>query len=104
MPFDDIQLERYQREEMRWRILRTLDAGRPISVPEPLITRTLADIDLPATITSVRRELAYLEASGLVSIIDRDRSMWRAELTAAGVDVVEYTVKAPAGIARPSQV
>jgi hypothetical protein len=36
---DMIDLEQKQREEARWRILRVLDAGRPISVSETIIWR-----------------------------------------------------------------
>lgn len=98
---EGINLEQKQREEARWRILRVLDAGRPIGVSENIVWRVLGDIKLRLSPNAVRRELAYLRDLGLVKIEDEDSDVWFAELTAEGVDVVEYTVNAPPGVARP---
>jgi hypothetical protein len=98
-----IYLQQKQREEARWRILRILDAGRPFACNETIIWRTLHDVKLPFTLTEVRRELAYLRDLVLVEILDEKSVLWAAKLTAKGVDVVEYTIDAPPGIARPSQ-
>ena len=46
---NNIDIERAQREETRWRILRCLDAGRPGFVAETIIYRVLVDIHLPMT-------------------------------------------------------
>jgi Fe2+ or Zn2+ uptake regulation protein len=100
----EIDLEKVQREESRWRILRALDAGRPQPVADTILFRCLHDIALPITPNQVRRELAYLEERGLVHVIGRGTSpTWLAELTRDGVDVVEYTVPCDAGIARPAK-
>src|SRR5579863_2396113 len=96
-----INLEQKQREEARWRILRVLDAGRPIAVSESIIWRVLHDIRLPMSVATVRREIDYLRDLGLVEIEGEDTETWYAKLTARGVDVVEYTSAAPAGVARP---
>ncbi|HZP45345.1 MAG TPA: hypothetical protein VFB15_06835 [Candidatus Binataceae bacterium] len=96
-------LEQKQREEARWRILRVLDAGRPIAVSENIILRVLNDVRLPIGPAGVRRELDYLRAHGLAAIEDGEEETWYARLTAAGVDIVEYTAPAPAGIARPKK-
>jgi hypothetical protein len=96
-----MDLEQKQRDEARWRILRVLDAGRPISVSETIIWRVLHDIRLPMSINSVRRELFYLRDLGLIVVEGDDTEIWLARLTARGVDVVEYTIEAPVGIARP---
>lgn len=96
-----VDIERAQREEARWRILKTLDAGRPRPVPETLILRCIQDIKLPMTPYGMRRELDYLEERELIRIGDKEESVWTAELTRTGIDVVEYTVKCDAGIARP---
>lgn len=98
---DMIDLEQKQREEARWRILRVLDAGRPISVSETIIWRVLGDIKLPLTLNTLRRELSYLKDLGLLELEGGENETWYARLTAAGVDVIEYTAAAPAGIARP---
>ncbi|MGH8014323.1 MAG: hypothetical protein ACREQ4_17680, partial [Candidatus Binataceae bacterium] len=79
-------LEQKQREEARWRMLRVLDAGRPISVSENIIWRVLNDIKLPLPMTNVRRELDYLRKLGLAEIEDEDGENWYAKLTARGVD------------------
>jgi hypothetical protein len=96
-----MDLEQKQRDEARWRILRVLDAGRPISVSETIIWRVLHDIRLPMSINSVRRELFYLRDLGLIVVEGDDTEIWLARLTARGVDVVEYTIEAPVGIVRP---
>lgn len=96
-----LDLEQKQREEARWRIMRVLDAGRPIAVSESIIWRVLNDIKLPFSLTSVRRELDYLRNLGMIEIEGENSGTWYAKLTAHGVDVVEYTVAAPPGVARP---
>jgi hypothetical protein len=96
-----MDLEQKQREEARWRILRVLDAGRPIAVSENIVWRVLHDIRLPMSVSGVRREMDYLRNSGLIEVEGEDTESWFAKLTAQGVDVVEYTLAAPAGVARP---
>ncbi len=98
-----IDLQQKQREEARWRILRVLDAGRPFECNETIIWRTLHDVKLLFTLMEVRRELTYLRDLVLMEILDQDTEVWSAKLTAKGVDVVEYTIPAPPGIARPAQ-
>jgi len=94
-------MEKAQREEARWRILRALDAGRPRPVSETILLRTLQDIELPITPHGLRRELDYLRDRSLISIHGEETSTWTAELTRYGVDVVEYTINCEPGIARP---
>ncbi|MBE3605241.1 hypothetical protein IMX07_16680 [bacterium] len=96
-----IDLEQKQREEARWRILRVLDAGRPIAVSENIVWRVLHDVRLPLSITGVRREFDYLRNLGLIEVENELSETWFAKLTARGVDVVEYTLDAPPGVARP---
>jgi hypothetical protein len=101
MSGDTMDLEQKQREDARWRILRVLDAGRPIAVSENIVWRVLHDIRLPMSISTVRREIDYLRNLHLVDIEGEDTETWFSKLTARGVDVVEYTIPAPAGVARP---
>ncbi len=96
-----MDLEQKQREEARWRILRVLDAGRPIAVAETIIWRVLHDIRMPMSVNTVRRELTYLRDLALIELEAEDTDTWFARLTAQGVDVVEYNHESPAGIARP---
>jgi len=98
---DGLDLEQRLREEARWRILRVVDAGRPVAVCEQIVWRVLTDIKLGLSLNQVRRELSYLRDLGLLELEGEDSDIWFAKLTALGVDVVEYTAKAPAGVARP---
>jgi hypothetical protein len=98
-----MDLGQKQREEARWRILRILDAGRPIGVSEEIILRVLVDVRLAIGPAGVRRELDYLRDLRLAEIEDDDGEGWVAKLTASGVDLVEYTVQAPPGVARPKR-
>lgn len=97
------QLERAEREMTRWRILYALNAGRPTSITEHLLLTVLCDIKLSATPASLRRELDYLEACELIEIERAPHNTWLAELTALGIQVVEYSVPCPPGIARPPE-
>lgn len=99
----EVDLEKAQREETRWRIMRILDAGRPLAVSETVIFRALADASLPVSPNMLRRELDYLRDKGVLSLSGEDSPVWNAELTGDGVDIVEYSVPAPAGIARPKK-
>ena len=65
---DAIDLEQKNREEARWRMLRVVDAGRPIAVSEQIIWRVLADIKLSLSLNTVRRELSYLRDLGLIEL------------------------------------
>jgi len=96
-----VDIERLHREEIRWRVLKVLDAGRPGNMPETMILRAVQDAALAATPSTLRRELGYLEDRMLVKITGRDSMIWVAELSRTGVDVVEYTIDCQAGIARP---
>lgn len=98
---DMVDIEQRLREEARWRILRVIDAGRPIAVSEQIIGRVLGDIKLALSLHQVRRELAYLRDLHLVELEGEDGETWFATLTAAGVDLVEYNAKCPPGVARP---
>jgi hypothetical protein len=98
---DAIDLEQKNREEARWRMLRVVDAGRPIAVSEQIIWRVLADIKLSLSLNTVRRELSYLRDLRLIELEGEDAETWFAKLTANGVDVVEYNSPSPAGVARP---
>lgn len=99
----EVDLEKAQREETRWRIMRILDAGRPLAVSETVIFRALSDASLPVSPNMLRRELDYLRDKGVLSLSGEDGPVWNAELTGDGVDIVEYSVPAPAGVARPKK-
>ncbi len=99
-------LEKAKRENSRWRILKILDAGRPMHVGESLIGLTLNDAGFPLTPNELRKELDYLENRQLVKIENRGSGSmreWSIELTRTGIDLVEYTIDCEPGIARPAK-
>jgi hypothetical protein len=59
---------------------------------------------MQCTALELRCELAYLEVYGYVDLRRHEGSPWTATLTRAGIDVVDYTVEAEAGIGRPTRV
>lgn len=96
-----MDLEKNRREVLRWRILQTLDVGRPYPVSEDIMLSTVVGDDMPLTPRELRRELDYLEDRKLVVITGKDTPSWSTELTRYGVDLVEYTIDCDPGIARP---
>lgn len=96
-----MDLEKNRREALRWRILQTVNVGRPYVVAEDILFATVAGDDMPVTPTDLRREMDYLEERELIRISGKDTAHWAAELTRAGIDVVEYTTECEPGIARP---
>ncbi len=99
---DGIDLEQKRREAARWRILRAIDAGRPIAVSEEIIWRVLNDVKIPFSMREVRREMEYLADRKLLIVEGGDDAdVWFGKLTREGIDVVEYTVPVEPGIARP---
>lgn len=97
-----LDLEKANREEVRWRILRALDAGRPGKVSETLLLRVISDIALQVTPGSLRRELDYLRDKGLIVIEGEGSPTWSGDLTAYGIDVIEGAKPVPPGIYKPS--
>jgi len=102
---DGIDLEQKRKEEARWRIMRILDAGRPIAVSEQIVWRVLTDLKIPFSLNDVRREMQYLRERNLISIEQpEDADIWFGKLTWHGIDIVEYTQPCEAGIARPRRI
>jgi hypothetical protein len=96
-----MEIKQLQREDARWKMLRVIDAGRPVGVNESIVRRVLSDLSLSLSQADLRRELAYLRDLGLIEIGEVDGEQF-AKATAAGVAVGEYT--APAGVARAAKV
>lgn len=95
------QHEYLRRQEIRWRILRVADIGRPMPVSESLMWRALDDAALLLTAKELRREILYLQDKKLLRFEVNPRDKGSIELTADGVDVVEYSAPAPVGVERP---
>ena len=97
----EVDRDKFEREQIRWRILKALESGRPFPTSEMLILQVLQDVSLQVTPHSLRRELDYLESRSLVELTGKSSPVWAAELTRLGVDLVEYTVPCEPGIGRP---
>lgn len=98
---DPDQLDKSRRETLRWRIIQTLNIGRPLPVSEDILLQTVGGPDMPITRHDVRRELDYLRVRELVTIKGQGTPQWSAELKRYGVDLAEYAVECEPGIARP---
>jgi len=98
-----VDFQKAQRETVRWIALDAIHHGRPYPVAEPLILGAIQGVPVQCTALDLRRELDYLEGRGLVLIQRLEGAPWAAELTRAGVDVVDYTVDVEPGIARPKK-
>lgn len=96
-----LDLEKPRREQLRWLILQTLDAARPLGANEGLILDAVRGAQPGVTPMLMRRELDYLRDRQLITLEERDGGIWFADLTRCGVDVVEYTVDCGPGIGRP---
>lgn len=98
---DRDQLEKSRRETLRWRILQTLNIGRPLPVSEDILLQTVGGADMPITQHDLRRELDYLRGRELVEITGQGTPQWHGSLTRYGADLAEYTIECQPGIARP---
>ena len=98
-----MDIERTQRDTIRWYILVAINSGRPYPVAEPLLLSAIQTIPIECTAMALRRELDYLADRKLIDLKRLEGAPWIAELTSAGVDVVEYTVDVHPGIARPKK-
>lgn len=98
LPFDP---EKSHRETLRWLVLLTLNAARPLGAGETLIIDTVRQAIPNCPPRELHAELDYLMERELIHLDGRDSPQWRAKLTRAGVDVAEYTVPCEPGIARP---
>lgn len=98
-----IDIEKGQREDLRWLIITTLNAARPVGAPDILILTCVNDVLRQVTMNDLRKELDYLHVRHLIELEAGDRPVWHAKLTRDGVDVAEYTVEVEPGIARPKK-
>lgn len=91
-----------RREAMRWHLLSAIDLSRPAGIYTEALLPIVQAAYPDATHQEVRRELDYLEARVLVTIVKDPMDRWAVDLTRHGIDLVEYTSDAQAGIARPT--
>ncbi|MDI3259665.1 MAG: cytoplasmic protein [Sinobacteraceae bacterium] len=97
-------IERTRREVLRWRVLQTLNIGRPYALSDDVLLQAVGGPDMPLTLHDLRRELDYLSTRGLVEIEGRGlHPRWDCKLTRHGVDLAEYEIDCEPGIARPAK-
>ena len=99
------KLEQARKRMIRWRIMKTLDIGRPLPLGEGLIMECINDADLEMGITSLKRALQYLEGKGYINIkpvkIPGDHDHDEISLTSKGIDFVEGSIEDDPSITRP---
>ena len=96
-------LVKARRENMRWLLLNALNNARPLGAMDVLVLTVVQAIYPDATANELHAQLAYLENKELVVINRKPDGHWHSLLNSTGIDVVEYTVDGPAGIARPTK-
>jgi hypothetical protein len=92
-----------RRESMRWLLLNALNNARPLGAMDVLVLSVVQAIFPDATANELHAQLAYLEDKEFVDISRKPDGHWHSVLTSDGIDVVEYTIDCPAGIARPTK-
>lgn len=92
-----------RRESMRWLLLNALNNARPLGAMDVLVLSVVQAIFPDATANELHAQLAYLEDKELVDISRKPDGHWHSVLSSDGIDVVEYTIDCPAGIARPTK-
>ncbi len=95
---DEIRLAEVQ--TIRRRILQTLHVTEDIGLNEDSLKNMLHSVGHIVTKGELRRHLDYLEEQKTIRIIDRDRATWAAKILPYGIEIIEYAVKPPAGIAK----
>lgn len=95
---DEIRLAEVQ--ALRRCILCTLHATEKIGANEKTLLIVLQRSGFIVMPHELRKHLEYLDNLKAIEIIDRDRATWAAKLLPYGIDIVEFAVKAPPGIAK----
>ncbi|MFA5596878.1 MAG: hypothetical protein WDA26_04835 [Pusillimonas sp.] len=95
---DELRLAEVQ--AIRRGILRILHLSQPFGANEKTISNSLLGGGFILLPGEARGHLEYLDNLKAIEILDRDRATWAAKILPYGVDIVEFAVKAPAGIAK----
>lgn len=95
---DEIRLAEVQ--TIRLCILRLLHTTNKIGANERTILTALNSSGFCVLKHEVRKYFEYLEALETIEIIDKERATWEIKILPYGIDIVEFAVKSPAGIAK----
>jgi hypothetical protein len=96
-----IDMAKIRRENMRWHLLSAVNLSRPVGIYTEALLPIVQSVYGDATHQEVRRELDYLEVREMAHIERDPTDRWFVNLTRTGIDFVEYTIDAQAGVARP---
>ncbi|WP_019672294.1 hypothetical protein [Psychrobacter lutiphocae] len=98
-----IDLQKSRREGMRWYLLVAMHRGEPLGCSDHILKTIMDDIYGKVTPSELHQQLSYLEKKQTVTVTKSPDGHWHGRLTAVGIDIVDYTVDCPAGIARPAK-
>lgn len=98
-----LDVEKNRRETLRWLIVLTLNAARPLGAGEVLIISAVCEAIPDVTPRELRNEMNYLAERQLIHLVHENRPQWFATLTRVGIDIAEYTIPCEPGIARPAK-
>ncbi len=88
----------------RWTILRTIWVGGRLGATEKMVADVLHTDYLGVSIDFIRNQFDYLRKRGLAEVEESEIYAWRATLTRAGTDLVEYQIPCESGIIRPPKI
>lgn len=98
-----MDMTRIRREGLRWNLMVALHKSRPYTCSEKLLLDVAKSIYPDVSPLELRQELDYLADRKMADLAKQPSGTWFADLTALGVDIVEYTVECRPGIARPEK-
>lgn len=96
-----IDNHKIRRETMRWNILLTLNNARPIGAYAELILAAQQAVFPDATLKEIVIELDFLFRCECIELNKQPSGRFHADLSCAGINIVEFTIDCPVGIARP---
>jgi len=97
---DQRHLADARRKNIRWRILKVCDSSRGVALSEDIMLQVLTDAQLDPSPAELRKECAFLENKGLITI-STEKRVEHYLITAAGTEFVEYDAPDIRSIGRP---
>jgi hypothetical protein len=96
-----IDMEKIRRETLRWTLLLALENARTLGAVEEVMLSVCQGMYANATKLECRREMDYLAGLELITIDKKPHGRWIGNLTAKGINFVEFVSDPIDGIARP---
>ncbi len=98
--FEEDEIRLAEAKTVRRCILRILAMSGTVGANEKTMLTALNGAGFCLLKHELRNHLDYLDELKAITVIDRDRATWAAKILPYGTDIVDYAVKAPAGIAK----